>query len=185
MIYSFGHDWNLFRGAIKPNYRDVHGVVSMCNKPTFFIKFYLCLTFWDWQEYALEADTFMSLLYQNKRLNKDHMKILKEQKGKEKRLGFTSASLISNSQQTRVYLGHHENNMEIKCLTKVVQGILYSTYNSPTIFEFKRTSKISPSWNMRNIFNLCLAHEEDQPKGINCIHNVSNKVETGQERDNC
>lgn len=36
---------------------------------------------------------------------------------------------------------------------------------------------------MRYIHNLCSADEEDQPKGVNSIHNVSNKVETGHERD--
>lgn len=34
-----------------------------------------------------------------------------------------------------------------------------------------------------HIHNLCSAYEKDQPKGINRIHNVSNKVDTGHERN--
>lgn len=38
-------------------------------------------------------------------------------------------------------------------------------------------------FNSRNMCNLCSAYEKDQPKGINRIHNVSNKVDTGHERN--
>lgn len=32
---------------------------------------------------------------------------------------------------------------------------------------------------------LCSADEEDQPEWIDCIHDVSNEVEAGHERNNC